>query len=84
LCEIGEGDGIRTLDPNLETADYLGVSRPYLISMLEAGTLPFGKGGTHRRIRFNDVKVFKKIRDRDREAAMQELADQAQELGMGY
>jgi uncharacterized protein YbjQ (UPF0145 family) len=52
--------------------------------MLEAGTLPFGKVGTHRRIRFNDVKAFKKIKDKDREAAMHELANQAQELGMGY
>jgi excisionase family DNA binding protein len=89
LTEMAQGNAV-TLIPvhaeltTQEAADYLGVSRPYLISMLEAGTLPFGKVGTHRRIRFNDVKAFKKIKDKDREAAMHELANQAQELGMGY
>jgi len=89
LSEIAQGNAV-TLVPvhaeltTQEAADYLGVSRPFLVSMLEAQELPYYKVGTHRRIRFTDLKAFKEIRDRDREAAMRELADQAQELEMGY
>jgi excisionase family DNA binding protein len=89
LSEMAQGNAV-TLIPvhaeltTQEAADYLGVSRPFLIAMLEAKTLPFYKVGTHRRIRFTDLKAFKENRNRDRDAAMQELADQAQELEMGY
>ena len=89
LSEMAQGNAV-TLIPvhaeltTQEAADYLGVSRPFLVSMLEAKTLPFYKVGTHRRVRFTDLKVFKEIRNRDRNATMQELADQAQELEMGY
>src|SRR5690606_21914527 len=31
-------------------ANLLGVSRPYLIKLLEAGELPYHKAGSHRRI----------------------------------
>ena len=31
-------------------ADLLGVSRPHLIKLLEAGELPYHKAGSHRRI----------------------------------
>jgi excisionase family DNA binding protein len=89
LSEMAQGNAV-TLIPvhaeltTQEAADYLGVSRPFLIGMLEAKTLPFYKVGTQRRIRFTDLKGFKENRNRDREAAMQALADQAQELEMGY
>ncbi|MDB5396342.1 MAG: hypothetical protein JWM91_3848 [Rhodospirillales bacterium] len=89
LAEMAHGNAL-TLIPvhaeltTQEAADYLGVSRPYLISMLDGGTLPFSKVGTHRRIRFNDIKAFKEIKDKAREAAMQALVEQAQELNMGY
>jgi excisionase family DNA binding protein len=89
LMEMAQGNAL-TLVPihteltTQEAANYLGVSRPYLISMLEAGNFPFTKVGTHRRIRFKDIKAFKDAREKTREAAMRDLATQAQELGMGY
>jgi excisionase family DNA binding protein len=67
-----------------EAADYLNVSRPFLIKLLEANRLPFHMVGTHRRIKFTDLLSFKKKSEQARQAAMEELARQAQQLGMGY
>lgn len=67
-----------------EAAMLLNVSRPYLVSLLEAGKIPFHKVGSHRRIRFEEVIRYKEARQKTSEDALQRLADQAQELNMGY
>ena len=36
-------------------ADLPGVSRPYLIKLLEAGDLPYHKAGSHRRVYLKDL-----------------------------
>jgi len=36
-------------------ANFLGFSRPHLIKLLDAGTIPFEKVGQHRRILFEDL-----------------------------
>jgi len=40
--------------------------------------------GKHRRILIEDVMSYKNGIDRDREAILDRLAAEAQELGMGY
>ena len=67
-----------------EAADYLNVSRPYLIGLLEKGQIPFRKVGTHRRIIFADLMAFFKRTEEERRKVMDELAAQAQELRLGY
>lgn len=67
-----------------EAAMYLNVSRPYLVRLLEEGKIPFHKVGTHRRIHFEDVVKYKEDRRKVSQSAIQQLVDQAQELGMGY
>lgn len=89
LTEMGKGNAV-TLFPihavltTQEAADYLNVSRPFLIRLLEQGKLPFEMVGTHRRIRFADLEVFRKETEERRKSTMDQLAAQAQELGMGY
>lgn len=67
-----------------EAADLLNVSRPFLIGLLKSGAIPFHKVGTHRRVRFEDLIAYKSCVEQAQQTVMEELAAQAQELGMGY
>ncbi len=67
-----------------QAADLLGVSRPHLVQMLKDKRIPYRKIGTHRRIRFSDLKDFKLGEDTARQKALDALAAQAQELDQGY
>ncbi len=89
LTEIGQGNAVSIIPihaelTSQEAADVLNVSRPFLVQMLEKGDIPFHKTGTHRRVRYQDVIAYKDRVDAQRRKALDELAAQAQDLGMGY
>jgi len=67
-----------------EAAEFLNVSRPYVIGLLEQGKIPFHKVGSHRRIRLEDVAEYKKRQLATSYAAMAELQAQAEDLNLEY
>ena len=67
-----------------ESADFLKISRPHLIMLLESGAIPHRKVGTHRRVRFDDLLRFKESDDRTRREVLAQLAADAQANRMGY
>lgn len=67
-----------------EAANYLNVSRPYVVRQLEQGKIDFVRVGRHRRIEFHKLEAFARSTHSASSAALDELASQAQELNMGY
>ena len=89
LNQMAQGNAVSLVPIHAElttqqAADLLNVSRPFLIKQLEAGEIPFHKVGRHRRIRFSDLMDYRDRVDQEGADAADELAAQAQELGLGY
>ena len=66
-----------------QSADILNVSRQYLVRLLEDGHIPSHKTGTHRRVQMEDLLAYKRQRDRDRMASLEDLSQLSQDFG-GY
>ena len=89
LEAMAAGRGVTLMPENAElttvpAAEVLNVSRPFLIKLLDEAAIPHRKVGKHRRIRMEDVMAYKAAIDREREAVLDQLVNEAQEQDMGY
>lgn len=87
LAEMAKGNAITFIPVHAEltsqqAADFLSVSRPHLISLLESGSIPFHKVGTHRRVQFKHLLEFKIDIDKKRLETLEKLTAADQELGL--
>ena len=67
-----------------QAADMLNVSRPHLVKLLEKGEIPFKKVGSHRRIQLKDLINYDKKIKQTRSDELDFIAEQAQDLNLGY
>ena len=68
----------------VEAANYLNVSRPFLIKEIEAGRLVHRMVGTHRRVKFSDLMDYAKAMRARQQEALDKKAANARELGLEY
>jgi excisionase family DNA binding protein len=87
LKELGQGNAVAldSVQPELTTqqaAELLGVSPPYLVKMLDEGTIPSRNNRTHRRVLREDVVAYKKAFRSKQQQGIEELVALSQELGL--
>jgi excisionase family DNA binding protein len=66
-----------------DAAEILGVSRQYLVRLIDRGEIAAEMVGTHRRVRAKDIEDFKLVRDAKRNSALDRLTAFSEDLG-GY
>jgi len=81
LADLRAGHSVTILQnrhelTTVEASKVLGVSRQFLIQLLEKGEIPFHMAGTHRRIYVRDILAYKSIRDTSRRKTLDNLARQ--------
>lgn len=65
-----------------EAAEFLGMSRPSLIKIVDRGDLACSKVGRHRRVRLGDLLDYQRMRGEARRRALDEMVDIALDNGL--
>ena len=77
-----EDESAQTLLSTQQVADALGVSRPFVVKLIDGGQLPAQRVGTHRRVRADDLERWKAENRRQRLEVLSELAQLDRELAL--
>lgn len=75
---LAAGEGITVVPQGMamttqQAADFLGVSRPTLVRLLEAGEIAYDRPGRHRRVRLEDLVAYQANFRAERQSALREL-----------
>lgn len=86
LADLRAGHSVTILQSRhelttVEAAKLLGMSRQFLVTLLEKGEIPFHLVGTHRRLYVRDVMAYKLKRDLNRRETLDRLAKKEMERG---
>lgn len=89
LGMMSEGRPISLVPSNqefstVEAAQFLNVSRPFVIKEIDAGRLPHRMVGSHRRVAFEDLMRYASKMRENQEAALERMAQNARDLGLDY
>jgi len=89
LNQMAQGNAVSIVPIHAElttqqAADFLNVSRPFVVNLIGQGHLSYRKVGTHRRVAFEELLRYRKQNQVERMSALDALTREAQELEMGY
>jgi excisionase family DNA binding protein len=87
LADLHAGKAVTILQnthefTTIEAGRILGMSRQFLVRLLEKGEIPFHMVGTHRRMYARDVLAYKAKRDLSRRKTLDDLARAEYEEGI--
>jgi excisionase family DNA binding protein len=87
LSSAAAGKKLRLVEEDEEVspekaAEFLQVSRPYLVRLLDGGEIPFHYVGTHRRITMSDLIEYKRKRKIRSKEALQKMVEVSEEMGL--
>ena len=83
----GKAITVAPLDQRLttqEAADFLGISRPTLVKLLEQGEIAYERpaAGRHRRMRLSDVLDYQRRKREERRTTLDQITAEAAEAGL--
>jgi excisionase family DNA binding protein len=89
MQQMAQGKPVSIIPSNAElttqqAADFLSVSRPYFVKLLEEGKMPFKKVGTRRRVLFKDLIEFRTLDLERRNKVADELVGLSQEIANDF
>lgn len=87
IGQLNEGKSVMIVQnqaklTTMEAANMLGVSRQFLVNLLEKGDIPYHMVGTHRRIYAQDLFRYKVARDVHRHQLLRDLSAAEAEEGI--
>lgn len=88
LNQMAQGNAISIIPIHAElttqqAADFLNISRPYLINqILDTGKLAFHKAGNRRKIYFKDLMEYQAQQKAENKKTMEQLAQLSQDMGL--
>ncbi|MEI2715368.1 MAG: helix-turn-helix domain-containing protein [Nocardioides sp.] len=83
--QAGMGVNVAPLNATLttqEAAEYLGISRPTVVRLLDAGEIPMSRPGRHRYVRLVDLIAYAERVRQTRADALDEMAREAEASGL--
>lgn len=88
LDRLAAGEAVQMVSPDTEltsreAAGLLGISRTYLVRLVDEGRIPAHMVGTHRRLKASDVLAYRRERE-ERLAKVAAIAEADAELGIPY
>ncbi len=64
-----------------EAAEFIGVSRPTLVKLLDSGKIPHTKINRHRRVQLDDLRAYQVEQRKRRRAALDSLTTTSYQIG---
>jgi excisionase family DNA binding protein len=87
VTALSQGQGVTVAPHNAllttqEAADFLGISRPTLIKLLEGNEIAHERRGRHRRVRLSDLLDYQGRSRVERRRVLEQMVEAAEDAGL--